>query len=282
MTTREELLRTTRYLQERRVPGARLDAELLLAHALGVARERLHLDPDRPLAARERTRLRRLARQRACERVPLAYLIGEREFWSLPFRVSPEVLIPRPETETLVEAALELARKRPLGRVLELGVGSGAVTAALALELPGTRFVAVDRSRSALGVARENLHRLGLADRVSLLTGDLGEALRARFDLVLSNPPYVPARELARLGAELRHEPRLALDGGSDGLECLRRICAEGGGGGGGGGARGGVGGGGLAPAVRAWLELRGARATWTRRDLAGRERVVWARFGGG
>jgi release factor glutamine methyltransferase len=218
-----ELLRwTTDFFKKHELPTARLDAELLLAHVLSVSRMDLYLAFDRPIDEGERARYRELVRRRAKERVPVAYLTGVREFWSLPFKVTPDVLIPRPETETLVRVAVE---QRP-GRVLELGVGSGCVTAALLRELPEAHVTALDVSPAALALARENLEKLGLAERARLLEADGFESLETRFDLVVSNPPYVPTGELAGLQPELRHEPRLALDGGPDGLDVIRRVAA--------------------------------------------------------
>ena len=275
MSARELVSSTSAYLRRHGVPQARLDAELLLAHVLDVERIGLYLGSAGTPSAMQCDRHWDLVRQRAHQRVPLAYLTGVREFWSQPFWVTRDVLIPRPETETLVEVALAV---RP-ERVLEIGVGSGAVTGALALELPRTRFVAVDRSRQALAVARVNLERLGVANRVLLLRGDGGSGLRGPFDLIVSNPPYIPSGELGRLPPEVQNEPTLALDGGPDGLSFVRRLVAD---------ApallaRSGClaleVGRGQAGAVREELIRVGAPAIETTRDLAGVERVVLARF---
>lgn len=277
MTARELVSSTSNYLRRHGIPQARLDAELLLAHVLGVERVELYLSPERPVEEGTHVRYQGLVRRRARERVPIAYLTGVREFWSRPFRVTPDVLIPRPETETLVEAARALGPSR----VLEVGVGCGAVTGALALELPHARFVALDTSAQALALARENLERLGVAERVRLVQGDGTAPLRGPFDLIVSNPPYIASAELERLPPEVRNEPSLALDGGPDGLAFVRRLLNE-------------------APLLLArpgWLALElgqgqavlvreclaaaGARAVEFRTDLAGTERVVLARFGG-
>jgi release factor glutamine methyltransferase len=206
------------------VDAPRLTGELLLAHALKCDRVRLYLDFDKPLAEPELAAFRDLVKRRA-DGEPTAYLVGKREFWGRPFRVTPAVLVPRPETELLVEAAL--AALPAGGTALDLCTGSGAIAISLALEKAGARVVATDLSPEALAVARENAAALGAT--VELLEGDLFAPLPAdrRFDLVVSNPPYVPTGELAGLSREVRREPRLALDGGADGLLLLRRIVAE-------------------------------------------------------
>jgi len=214
---------TADFFKQHDVPQARLDAELLLAHVLGASRMDLYMSFDKPLSEADRARFRELIRRRAKERVPVAYLTERREFWSLPFRVTSDVLIPRPETETLVRVALDMKPRR----LLEIGVGSGCISAALARELPSVEIVASDVSRGALQVARENLDALGVLDRVTLVeVGELG-AIAGSFDLVVSNPPYVASGELLQLAPELRHEPAIALDGGPDGLDVIRQICAD-------------------------------------------------------
>lgn len=169
-----DLLRwTTDYFASKGIDGARLDAECLLAHALGTERLRLYLDHDKPVLEDERARYRDLVKRRAEDRVPVALLTGTKEFWSLPLRVTPDVLVPRPDTETLVEAVLGRLPERdaPL-RLLDLGTGSGAVALALARELANARVVATDVSARALDVARDNAARLGLAERVRFVAGD--------------------------------------------------------------------------------------------------------------
>jgi len=272
-----ELVRwTADFFRQHGVAQPRLDAEVLLAHVVGGTRLDLYMAFDRPLEEAERARYRELVRRRAKERVPVAYLTGVREFWSLPFRVTPDVLIPRPETETLVRAALD---EKP-ARVLELGVGSGCISAALARELPNAELVAVDVSPRALDVARENLAALALTDRVELLLADGLRDVAGRFDLVVSNPPYVARAELAGLAPEVRHEPVLALDGGEDGLDVIRRICTE---------AperleRPGAlaleVGAGQAAEVEALLRRSGASSVQVANDLAGIPRVVLGRYG--
>jgi release factor glutamine methyltransferase len=276
----ELLTQTTDYLKHHGVPEARLDAEVLLAHVLELERSDLYRDPCRQLSRGERGHYRRLTGRRARERVPVAYLVGEREFWSRRFVVTPDVLIPRPESEGLVELTVELARHSRIRNVLEIGVGSGALTGAIALELPEARFVALDRCRAALEIARRNLRRLGLSERVKLVQADAAAGLCGPFDLVLCNPPYIPTPELADLPPELHHEPILALDGGLDGLGFMRRIIREtptll---------ARPGYltleVGAGQALAVGELLRRSGACSVESRRDLASVERIVLGCFG--
>jgi release factor glutamine methyltransferase len=199
----------------------RLTGELLLAHALRCDRVRLYLDFDKPLGDAELAAFRALVRRRA-EGEPTAYILGRREFYGRPFRVTPAVLVPRPETELVVEAALAALPEG--GSALDLCAGSGAIGVSLALERKGARVVATELSPAALAVARENAAALGAA--VELLEGDLYAPLPPgqRFDVLVSNPPYVPSGELPGLSPEVRREPSLALDGGPDGLALLRRV----------------------------------------------------------
>ena len=202
-----------------------VEAEWLLQHVLGVKRSGLYLDPDRALPVSERDRIDELLSLR-CSRIPLQHLTGETEFRSLPFFVNRAVLIPRPETESLVDAAL--ARLRGIVRLLDIGTGSGCIAISLARELPESSVVATDISRPATLVARANAVRNGVADRIGFWVGDLLQAVRpsARFDAILSNPPYIPRGEVETLQPEVRdHEPLIALDGGADGLCVHRRIA---------------------------------------------------------
>lgn len=219
-----EVLRwTTGYLQDKGVPTPRLDAEVLLAYCLGLERVGLYLDYERPLKPAELARYRELVRRRAA-REPVAYIRGLKEFWSLEFEVSPAVLIPRPETELLVEEALALAR--PLGepRVVEVGTGSGAVAVVLARELKRA-VTATDNSPEALAVARRNAAKHGA--EVEFIEADLLSPFgEGAFDLVVSNPPYVPRPDFAT-PPELSFEPRGALDGGEDGLEVVRQLTRQ-------------------------------------------------------
>ena len=263
---------TTGYFKEHGVPSPRLDAEVLLAFVLRVERIELYTAFERPVGSAERERFRELVRERAQKRRPVAYLTGVREFWSRTFRVDESVLIPRPDTETLVREAVA----REPQRILEVGVGSGAVCGALALELPEAEIVGTDISESALEIARENLASLGVAERCELRRADLVSG--GDFDLLVSNPPYVPTAELAGLDPEVLHEPRAALDGGADGLDVIRRLVEA---------ApkvlrRGGwlllEIGAGQGPRVGALLEDSGFENTVLCLDLAGVERVAAAR----
>lgn len=206
------------------VPEPRADAEVLLAHALGTTRTALVLRAREPLAAAAAARFTALL-DRRLRREPTAHLVGEREFWSLAFRVDRRVLVPRPETEVVVETALAVAPHAR--RILDVGTGSGALAVALARELPGATVIAVECSPDALAVARTNVERL--APAVRLVRGDLTAAFAAgTFDLVVANPPYVPGADIDRLAPEVRdHEPRLALDGGPDGLAVVRALLAD-------------------------------------------------------
>lgn len=228
-TIRRVLEWSAKDLAQRGADSPRLDAELLIAEALGIDRVGLYLDLDRPLATSELDRVRPLLERRRA-REPVAYILGRREFWGRRFDVSPAVLVPRPDTETLVERALELLPREADVQALDLGTGSGILAVTLAAERPRARIDAVDLSGEALSVARANAERHGVADRVSFHLGDLFAPLPEgrRFDLIVSNPPYIPEREVAELPPEIsRFEPKLALAAGDDGLDVLRRIAAD-------------------------------------------------------
>ncbi|MFT3912913.1 MAG: peptide chain release factor N(5)-glutamine methyltransferase [Anaeromyxobacteraceae bacterium] len=216
---------TQDYFAKKSVDSPRLTAELLLAHALGCDRVRLYLDFEKPIQEPELATFRALVKRRA-DGEPTAYLLGKREFFGHGFAVSPAVLVPRPETEALVEAALAALPREGPGSVLDLCTGSGAIAVSVALGRPGTRVVATDLSEEALAVARANAEKLGAV--VEFAHGDLWAAVHAgdRFDVILSNPPYIPSAELAGLSREVRREPCIALDGGPDGLDVLRRVVA--------------------------------------------------------
>lgn len=223
------LRRAADFFATRGIASARLDAEVLLASVLGIDRVGVYLRFDQPLAVGEVDAYRELVRRRAGG-APVAYLTGVREFWSIPLAVSPDVLIPRPETELLIECVLASCRPAvsPL-RILDLGTGSGALAIALARELPAADVVAVDVSPAAAAVAAANAQRAGVAERVAVVVGSWTSPLdaAARFDVIVSNPPYVPTAEMATLAAEVRAEPTLALDGGADGLAAYRALVPE-------------------------------------------------------
>jgi release factor glutamine methyltransferase len=208
-----------------------LDARILVGHALGLDHAALAGTAERMLGEGERNRIAALAARRLA-REPVARIVGVKEFWGLPLHLAPAVLVPRPETETLVTTALaridrDGARTRPL-RIADIGTGSGALLLALLSELPNAFAVGTDRSVAALAVARDNARRLGLAARAAFVAGDFAAALGGEFDLVVANPPYVASGELAQLAPEVRdHDPRLALDGGPDGLRAYRALAAD-------------------------------------------------------
>ncbi len=281
--TVQELLRwTTGHFASRGLSTPRLDAELLLAHALSVERLRLYLDFEKPVNPGERAAFRGLVRRRAALRVPVAQLTGRKEFWSLSLEVTPEVLAPRPETETLVEVALALAPEREAElAVLDVGTGTGAVALALAWERPKAHIVATDPCSKSLQIARRNADKLGMGDRIALLEGSgYGPVRGRRFDLVVSNPPYLAESERAALEPELGHEPPRALFAGPEGLEVLRELA---------GGAPSVLAPGGAlaleiapaqAPAVAALCREAGLEQVTVTRDLGRRPRGVAGRRG--
>jgi release factor glutamine methyltransferase len=283
--TIEAVLRwATDDFRARGIENPRLDAEILLARALGSTRISLIVDAKRPLDPSELARLRELVTRRR-SREPIAYIVGEREFYGRTFRVDRRTLVPRPDTETLVDVALERTRAVSMSmRALDLCTGSGCVAVTLARERPTAFVVATDTSDEALTAARANALRLG-AYQVVFRKGDLFAALDAaaekappscRFDVVTANPPYIPTAEIQSLMADVRDfEPRLALDGGVDGLALLRKIVA---------GAPDHLAGGGIlavevgageAPDVAALFEAAGFTGVEVRRDYARIERVV-------
>lgn len=214
--------------RERGIESPELDARILVGHALGLDHAALAAAASRPLNAAEQNAIAALTRRRMA-REPVARIVGEKEFWSLTLRVGAATLVPRPETETLVEAALDdIARRdarfRPL-RIADLGTGSGAILLALLAELPAARGVGTDISAAALAVARDNAQRLNL-NSAHFVACNMAAALRGPFDLIVSNPPYIASAEIAGLAPEVRDfDPRAALDGGSDGLAFYRAIA---------------------------------------------------------
>jgi len=231
MTAQEALRRAAASLRTRGIEDPDLEAEVLLRHVLQLDRTYLFLRlpdelPDEQVAEFQELVARRLAH------TPTAYLTGRREFYSMSFAVGPGVLIPRPETEHLVEAALEIGREQVAARgratLVDVGTGSGAVALAVAKHLPALRVLAVDISPAALAVATLNAKRLRLAGRVTFLHGDLLEPLREPVEIVAANLPYVPTEVWRALPPEIRdHEPRAALDGGGDGLRLIDRLLAQ-------------------------------------------------------
>lgn len=214
------------YLQEKGCGSARLDAELLLGHVLGLDRLSLYLNFDKPLSSQEVDAYRRLIGRRG-QRVPVAYLTGEKEFYSLPLKVNEHVLIPRPETEFVVDKVLELLEPGRPAQVLELGTGSGAIAIAVAYQDPDFRITAVDISPAALEVAQANAQRLEVDGQISFVESDLYQNVSGTYAVICSNPPYIRRRELRSLAPEVAAEPAVALDGGPDGLDFYRRILGQ-------------------------------------------------------
>ena len=281
---------TTGRFEARGLATPRLDAEILLAHALGLQRVQLYVQFDRPLTVAERAAVRELVRRRQAGE-SVAYVIGKKEFWGLELAVDARVLVPRPDTETLVDEALArlaematttattTAAARPEGtpppRLADVGTGSGAIAVVLAKQRPDAQVTASDRSPEALAVARANAERHGAA--ITFVEGDLAAPLAALapFDLVAANLPYIPSAEIDALAAEVRAEPRLALDGGADGLALVRRLVADAPALLAAGGALVLEVGAGQARATAALLEAVGFRDLRLRRDLGEIERVV-------
>ena len=227
-TTLSVLDWTTQRFTTAGIASARLEAQVLLAHVLSCSRVQLYTSFDKPLGDDELARYRELIKRRLGGE-PVAYLVEEQEFWGLPFHVDHTVLVPRPDTETLIEVArgLRTDREAPC-RVLDLCTGSGAIAVSLACELPNARVIATDVSPDAVALARKNAERNAVGDRVDVRAGDLWQPVAGeRFDLIVSNPPYIATEVIATLSPEVRCEPRLALDGGRDGLAFYDRVCAE-------------------------------------------------------
>jgi release factor glutamine methyltransferase len=211
----------------------RREARLLLAAATGLSQAQLVAEPKRPLDQAAAGRLAELARRRE-SREPLSRILGRREFWSLSFALGPETLDPRPDSETLIEAALAWLRPRrgraegPTLKILDLGTGTGCLLLALLSELPRAEGLGIDAQPGAVAVARANAETLGLGARARFRTGDWGRGIGQRFDIILCNPPYVPAAEIDRLEPEVaRFDPWLALSGGSDGLDSYRALALQ-------------------------------------------------------
>ena len=228
----EILSRTESYFKEHSIDSPRLTAELLLAHSLGLRRLDLYLQYDRPLQQNELSAYKALIRRRI-QNEPVAYIMGEKGFFESDFEVARDVLIPRPETEILVEEALTILNAGSghpgAKRVLELGTGSGAIVVSLAKAAPCHLYMANDISLSALGIAKKNACRIA-GNRIRFFAGDWFSSVKISpgFDLIVSNPPYIPLADIMGLAPEIRkYEPKIALDGGDDGLLCFRTIFRD-------------------------------------------------------
>jgi len=279
-TVRRVIDWTTAHLKKHGSETARLDTEILLAHARGCRRIELYTRFDEVVDERERATMRELVRRRA-QSEPVAYLVGHREFFSLDFRVTPAVLIPRPDTETLVVELLDACKTLEIPRVLDIGTGSGCIAVAAAVNQRSAQITATDRSEAALAVARENAQTHGVLERIRFLQGDLFAPLNdnEQFNVVASNPPYIADREKETLQNDVRrYEPHDALFAGPTGLEVLSRLIDE---------AAGHLASGGTlileispeqAPAVQARMDAAGVyREIRVVKDLAGQARVVRA-----
>jgi release factor glutamine methyltransferase len=268
-----------RRLQAAGVDSPVIDARLLVEAAAGATRADILAEPRRVLSADQNAALEAYLARRE-RREPVSHILGAKGFWKIMLRVTPAVLTPRPDTETILDVVLPLFAEQEAFNVLDLGVGSGAVLLAILAERPAARGLGVDVSEEAIAVARENAANLGLAGRAALMRGDWTSGLDdGQFDLVVSNPPYIPSEEIDTLAPEVRdHEPRLALDGGPDGLDAYRelapqilRVLAPGG--------RFAVEvGPGHAGRVQTLFRDAGAEALSVTKDLADRERVVGGR----
>jgi release factor glutamine methyltransferase len=234
-TIKDLLKVTSDYLEEKGIDSPRLCAEVLLAHQLNVDRVKLYLNFDQPLQQREIAAFRELIKRRL-KREPIQYITGIQEFWSLNFVVNPHVLIPRPETEVLVEQVVSLHREKRLPgdgspRILDLGTGSGVLAVAVAKELEGASVWASDVSADTLAVAELNAERHGVEERVKFVLSDVWQGfanLSLGFDAIVSNPPYIPSDHMDSLAPEIRdYEPRSALDGGEKGMHFIKEIISE-------------------------------------------------------
>lgn len=228
-TVRRILDWTIPHLKKHGSESPRLDAEILLSHARGCQRIQLYTQFDAPLTDSQRAAMRDLVKRRAAAE-PVAYLVGHREFFGLDFQVTSDVLIPRPDTETLVVEAIEWLKTQLQPRMLDVGTGSGCIALTLAVNCRQAQFTAIDLSAAALVIAQQNAEKLGVVDRVRFLHGDLFAPLAddEQFEFIASNPPYITSAEIETLQPDVRlHEPHSALDGGPDGLAIIRRLIAD-------------------------------------------------------
>lgn len=218
---------TRQYFGEKGVENPRLDAEVLLSHVLQKDRLYLYVHFDQPLEERELAVFREAVKKRAA-RLPVAYITGSKEFMGLDFQVTPAVLIPRPDTEILVETALKLLENKENPEILDIGTGSGAICISMLVNLPTAHGTTVDISADALAVAKSNGEKHEVTERLTFCQGDLFAPVKGKkFHAILSNPPYIPKADILELTPEVRQEPNLALDGGTDGLDFYRRIVEE-------------------------------------------------------
>lgn len=220
---------TAQYFASKGVGSPRIDAEVLLAHCLGKDRLYLYLNLEKPLSLQERDRYRELVRRRAA-REPVALIVGSKEFWSIQFKVAPGILIPRPDTEILVEAVLEEIRSVADPRVMEIGTGSGAVAVSILHDKQQATIIATDIDVPALGMASLNAREAHVGGAFHCVASDIFSAIRPgeKFDVICSNPPYIPTQDIPALEPEITEfEPIRALDGGPDGLDVIRRIARD-------------------------------------------------------
>ena len=220
---------TAQFLTQKGSESPRLDAEVLLAHTLGCRRIELYTRHDEEPSEQMRQQFRALIKQRV-DGCPVAYLVGKKEFFSLPLEVNRDVLIPRPDSECVVDECLRLGRSKPNVEILDIGTGSGNLVIALATQHKTARLTAVDRSEAALAVAQRNAMKHGVSERIRFLQGDLFAPLGTgeRFDFIVSNPPYIPRADIATLAPGVRdYEPHLALDGGADGYAVFDRLIQK-------------------------------------------------------
>lgn len=225
MNLKQAMAHARGFLADNGIEDASLEGELLLRHVLGISRTQLYLDLNRELSPEQEKNLHHLIKRR-WRGEPSAYITGHREFYGLDFYVDHNVLIPRPESELLVEKAVKLAQNRAVSTIAEIGTGCGAIAISLALNLPEAKIYATDISAPALEVARFNCRQHGVTDRICLLQGDMLAPLPEPVDLVVANLPYVRESELSRTGP-LSFEPILALNGGADGVEKIDRLCRQ-------------------------------------------------------